>query len=47
VFFAIGSIKSRWSTSSWWHSGLTTLLIGAIAAALAYLVGLISNRFLS
>ena len=47
VFVAIGSIKSRWSTSSWWHSGLTTLLIGAIAAALAYLVGVISNRFVS
>ncbi|HEU4435695.1 MAG TPA: VIT1/CCC1 transporter family protein [Pyrinomonadaceae bacterium] len=41
VFFAIGSIKSRWSTSSWWHSGLTTLFVGAIAAALAYFVGVI------
>jgi hypothetical protein len=29
------------------HSGLTTLLIGAIAAALAYVVGVISNRLLS
>jgi VIT1/CCC1 family predicted Fe2+/Mn2+ transporter len=47
VFVAIGSVKSRWSTSSWWHSGLTTLLIGAIAAALAYLVGVISNRLLA
>lgn len=47
VFIAIGSVKSRWSTSSWWHSGLTTLLIGAIAAALAYLVGVVSNRLLS
>jgi len=47
VFVAIGSIKSRWSTSSWWHSGLTTLLIGAIAAALAYLVGVISNRLVT
>jgi len=47
VFIAIGSIKSRWSTSSWWHSGLTTLLIGAIAAALAYLVGVISNRLVT
>lgn len=46
VFVAIGSIKSRWSTASWWRSGLTTLLIGAIAAALAYLVGVISNRLL-
>lgn len=44
VFFAIGSIKSRWSTSSWWHSGLMTLFVGAIAAALAYLVGLILGR---
>jgi vacuolar iron transporter family protein len=47
VFVVIGSIKSRWSTSSWLHSGLTTLLIGAIAAALAYVVGVISNRLLS
>ena len=41
VFFAIGSIKSRWSTASWWRSGLTTFLVGAIAASLAYLVGVI------
>ena len=41
VFVAIGSIKSSWSTSSWWHSGLTTLLVGAIAAALAYTTGLL------
>jgi VIT1/CCC1 family predicted Fe2+/Mn2+ transporter len=44
VFFAIGSIKSRWSTSSWWYSGLMTLLVGAIAASLAYLVGLLLGR---
>ena len=41
VFFAIGSVKSRWSTSSWWRSGLTTLLVGIIAASLAYLAGVI------
>lgn len=44
VFFAIGSIKSRWSTSSWWHSGLTTLVVGAIAASLAYLTGYLLRR---
>ncbi len=44
VFLVIGSIKSRWSTSSWWHSGLTTLFVGAIAAALAYFVGIIVKR---
>ena len=39
VFFAIGSAKSKWSTTSWWRSGFTTLMIGAIAASLAYFTG--------
>jgi len=39
VFFVIGSIKSRWSTVSWWRSGLSTLLVGGVAAGLAYAVG--------
>ena len=46
VFATIGSIKSRWSTSSWWHSGLTTLLVGASAASLAYATGVIVKRLL-
>jgi vacuolar iron transporter family protein len=41
VFFVIGSIKSIWSTSSWWRSGLSTLLVGGIAAALAYGIGVL------
>lgn len=44
VFAMIGSIKSRWSTTSWWHSGLTTLLVGAIAASLAYVAGVVVKR---
>ncbi|MGH1482733.1 MAG: VIT1/CCC1 transporter family protein [Geminicoccales bacterium] len=40
VFFIIGSLKSRWSTSSWWHSGAETLTIGLAAAGVAYAVGL-------
>src|SRR5262245_30908329 len=36
VFFSIGSLKSRWSTASWWWSGLSTLLVGGVAATLAY-----------
>ncbi|HKU74049.1 MAG TPA: VIT1/CCC1 transporter family protein [Pyrinomonadaceae bacterium] len=44
VFAVIGSIKSRWSTSSWWHSGLTTLFVGAIAASLAYFAGVIVKQ---
>lgn len=41
VFFIIGSLKSRWSTSSWWRSGTETLAIGLAAAAVAYAVGLV------
>jgi vacuolar iron transporter family protein len=44
VFFIIGSIKSRWSTSSWWRSGISTLVVGGIAASLAYAVGLFLKR---
>lgn len=39
VFFGIGSAKSRWSTDSWWWSGLVTFAIGSVAAILAYLAG--------
>ena len=45
VFFAIGSAKSKWSTTSWWQSGLTTFAVGAIAAALAYATGLFLKSF--
>jgi len=44
VFFAIGSVKSRWATSSWWRSGISTLLVGAVAAGLAYAVGVALQR---
>lgn len=46
VFFLIGSAKSRWSTTSWWKSGLTTFLVGAIAAWLAYATGLLLKYLL-
>jgi VIT1/CCC1 family predicted Fe2+/Mn2+ transporter len=39
VFFLIGSVKSKWSTASWLRSGSLTLCVGAIAAGLAYGVG--------
>ena len=41
VFFIIGSIKSKWSTVAWWWSGLSTLMVGGIAAGLAYAVGVV------
>lgn len=44
VFFAIGSVKSRWSPTSWWRSGLSTLAVGSIAAGLAYGIGVLLNH---
>lgn len=39
VFFMIGAAKSRWSLAPWWRSGLETLAIGGVAAALAFAAG--------
>jgi VIT1/CCC1 family predicted Fe2+/Mn2+ transporter len=39
VFFAIGTLKSRWSLAPWWRSGAETFLIGGMAAAIAFVVG--------
>ena len=39
VFFAIGSAKSRWSLATWWWSGAETLVIGLVAAGVAYSIG--------
>jgi VIT1/CCC1 family predicted Fe2+/Mn2+ transporter len=39
TFFAIGSLRSRWSPTPWWRAGLETLTIGMAAAGVAYVVG--------
>lgn len=39
AFFAIGAVKSRYSLTAWWRSGLDTVLLGMGAAALAYAAG--------
>ena len=39
TFFAIGASKSKWALTTWWRSGGETLLIGAVAALIAYGVG--------
>jgi VIT1/CCC1 family predicted Fe2+/Mn2+ transporter len=44
VFFAIGSIKSIWSTQRWYWSGVETLIIGLGAAAMAFAAGLFLQK---
>lgn len=39
VFFAIGSLRSRWTDSHWIKSGLATFVVGGIAAIMAYAIG--------
>ncbi|MGH6736606.1 MAG: VIT1/CCC1 transporter family protein [Methyloceanibacter sp.] len=39
TFFAIGSLRSYWSPSPWWRTGLETLIIGMFAAGVAYVIG--------
>ena len=39
TFFAIGSLRSRWSPTPWWRAGLETFAIGMAAAAVAFAVG--------
>ena len=41
TFFLIGSMRSRWSPMPWWRAGIETFTIGIIAAAMAYLVGVV------
>jgi len=39
AFFAIGSLRARWSERHWTACGLETTAIGMVAAAIAYLAG--------
>ena len=38
-FISIGALKSHLSLSPWWRSAIETLLIGGVAATVAYGVG--------
>ena len=39
VFFAIGTLRSRWTDATWLRSGLATFAVGGVAAIIAYLIG--------
>ena len=41
TFFAIGTVKSRWTIRGWFDSGLSTFAVGAAAAVMAYLAGVL------
>lgn len=39
AMFTLGAVKAKYSLESWWKSGLTVLIIGAVAASVAYGIG--------
>ncbi len=39
ALFIVGAVKARVTDEAWWKAGLKTVLLGSVAASLAYFVG--------
>ena len=44
AFFSAGAAKNQWTQQSFWRSGFETLIIGSLAALLAYYAGAILSN---